>query len=52
MEEEYQMKSILLRTFFAMVLCLVVFILKFVMKDEIFVEEVYNYLASDIVFLN
>ena len=51
MEEEFRIKSMLLRTFFAIVLCLLVFIFKFILKEDIFVEEVYNYLASDIVFL-
>ena len=51
MEEEYQIKSILIRTFFAIILCLVIFVMKFILKEENFVEEVYNYLASDIVFL-
>ena len=51
MEEEYQIKSILIRTFFSIVFCLVIFVMKFVLKEENFVEEVYNYLASDIVFL-
>lgn len=51
MEEEYQIKSMLLRTFFAIVFCLVIFVFKFILKEEYFVEEVYNYLASDIVFL-
>jgi len=51
MEEEYQIKSMLLRTFLAIVICLAIFVLKFILKEENFVEEVYNYLASDIVFL-
>ena len=51
MEEEFQIKSMLLRTFLAIVFCLAVFGLKFILKEEIFVEEVYKYLASDIVFL-
>ena len=51
MEEEYQIKSILIRTFFSIVFCLVIFVMKFVLKEKNFVEEVYNYLASDIVFL-
>ena len=51
MEEEYKIKSMLFRAFFAIVFCLVMFVLKFILKEEIFVEEVYNYLASDIVFL-
>lgn len=51
MEEEFQIKSMLLRTFSAIVFCLVIFVIKFILKEDTFVEEVYNYLASDIVFL-
>ena len=51
MEEEYKIKSSLIRTFLALVLCFVLIIIKFVFKEEKIVEEVYNYLASDIVFL-
>jgi hypothetical protein len=51
MEEEYKMKSILFRTFCAMVIGLIVFVLKFILKENSFVEEVYNYLTTDIVFL-
>ena len=51
MEEDYKIKSMLLRTFCAIVLCLVTVVMKFVLKEENFVEEVYNYLATDIVFL-
>lgn len=51
MKEEYKMKSALVRTLCALVLCMTMIIVKFVLKDEKIVEEVYNYLASDIVFL-
>ena len=51
MEEEYKMKSILFRTFCAMVIGLIVFVLKFILKENSFIEEVYNYLTTDIVFL-
>lgn len=51
MEEEYTIKSILIRTFCALVLCFLMIIIKFVLKDEKIAEEVYNYLVSDIVFL-
>lgn len=51
MEEEYKLKSSLIRTFLALVLCFVLIIIKFVFNEEKIVEEVYNYLASDIVFL-
>lgn len=51
MEEEYKIKSALIRTLCALILCLSMILLKFVFKDEKIVEEVYNYLSSDIVFL-
>lgn len=51
MEEEYKMKSILFRTFCAIVIGLIVFVLKFILKENSFIEEVYNYLTTDIVFL-
>ena len=51
MEEEFKMKSALFRTFCAVFFGLVIFLMKFVLKEEVFVEEVYNYLATDIVFL-
>ena len=51
MEEEYRIKSALLRTFCALILCLAMILLKFVLKEEKMIEEVYNYLSSDIVFL-
>ena len=51
MEEEYKIKSSLIRTFLALVLCFVLIIIKFVFNEEKIVEEVYNYLSSDIVFL-
>jgi len=51
MSEEYKIKSMLFRTFFALILCMALIVLKFIVKEEKIVEEVYNYLASDIVFL-
>lgn len=51
MPEEEKMKSLLLRTFCSMILCVFMIFLKFVMKEEEIVEEVYNYIATDIVFL-
>lgn len=51
MEDEYKIKSALVRTFCALILCLGLVVLKFIFKDEKIVEEVYNYLSSDIVFL-
>lgn len=51
MKEEYMIKSALIRTFCALILCLLLILFKFVLKEEKIVEQVYNYLASDIVFL-
>ena len=51
MEEEYKMKSALFRTLCALVLCMTMIILKFILKNEKILEEVYNYLVSDVVFL-
>jgi len=51
MEEEYKIKSILVRTLCALILCMFFIIVKLVWKDEKILEEMYNYLASDIVFL-
>jgi len=51
MSEEYKMKSALLRSLLALLLCLGLIIIKFVLKDEKILEEVYIYLTSDIVFM-
>lgn len=51
MKEEYKIKSALARTLCALIVCMTMIIVKFVLKDEKILEEVYNYLASDIVFL-
>ena len=51
MEEEYKIKSALIRTFFAVLVCLIMIVLKFILKEENIIQEVYNYLATDIVFL-
>ncbi len=51
MEEEYKIKSALIRTFFSVLLCLIMMVFKFILKEENIVQEVYNYLSSDIVFL-
>ena len=49
--EEYKIKSALIRTSCAVIVCLFFIVLKFVLKEEKIVSEVYNYLVSDIVFL-
>ena len=52
MSEEYKIKSSLIRTLCALILCLLMIIMKFILKNEKIVEEVYNYLTTDIVFLS
>jgi len=51
MTEEYNIKSVLIRTFCTLMLCLILIVIKFIIKEEVWIEQVYNYLASDIVFL-
>lgn len=51
MQEHDKIKSTLIRTLCAMLFCMIVIILKFVLKEEKIVEALCNYLASDIVFL-
>lgn len=51
MRENDKIKSTLLRTLCAMLLCIGLVVLKFVLKEEKLVQDVCNYLASDIVFL-
>lgn len=51
MREDDKIKSALVRTLCAMLLCIGFVILKFVLKEEKIVQDVCNYLASDIVFL-
>ena len=51
MREEYKIKSALFRTLCALIICLALILVKFVFKNDIFLEEVYNYLTTDIVFL-
>lgn len=49
--EEYKIKSALIRILCSLVLCLGMIVLKFILKEEKIMEEVYNYLSTDIVFL-
>ena len=51
MREEEKIKFALLRTLCALILCMAFIIMKFVLKNEKIVEDLYNYLATDIVFL-
>ena len=51
MEEEFKIKSVLFRTFCAILIGLVIFSMKFVFREVNVVGEIYNYLATDIVFL-
>ncbi|MBQ8041015.1 MAG: hypothetical protein IJ274_14315 [Lachnospiraceae bacterium] len=49
--EEYKIKSALIRTMCALVICLSMIVMKFILKNDFFLEEVYKYLTTDIVFL-
>ena len=51
MKEEEKIKSALMRTLCALSLCLLLILMKFVLKEENFIEELYKYLTTDIVFL-
>ena len=51
MQEHDKIKSTLLRALCSMFFCMIVIVLKFVLKEEKIVEELCNYIASDIVFL-
>ena len=51
MQEYNKIKSVLYRTLCAMLICITVITLKFILKEEKMVAELCNYLASDIVFL-
>lgn len=48
--EAAKIRSALIRTLCALVICTFFIIVKFVLKDIDFFEEVYNYLSSDVVF--
>ncbi len=48
--EENKIRSALMRTLCALIICTFFVIVKFVLKDNNFFEEVYNYLSSDVVF--
>lgn len=48
--EAAKISSALIRTLCALVICTFFIIVKFVLKDTDFFEEVYNYLSSDVVF--
>jgi len=49
--EEDKMKSAMFRVMLSLLLCLVMIILRFVLKEAKITEEIYNYLTTDIVFL-
>ena len=39
MEEEYKIKSALIRTFFAVLICLIMIVLKFILKEENIIDS-------------
>ncbi len=51
MQEQNKIKSALIRTLCAMFLCIMMIMLKFILKEERIVEELCNYISSNIVFL-
>lgn len=52
MEKETKMKRMLCQVFVSVLLCIVMIVMKFILKEEKILEEIYNYLITDIVFLN
>lgn len=51
MEKDIKLKIAIIKTLFSMLLCVLLLIIKFVFKEEHVIEEIYNYLITDIVFL-
>ena len=51
MNMERKIKSSLFRIFCSVLICLGYIVLKFLLNNETLVEEVHNYLVTDIVFL-
>ncbi len=52
MDRETKMKLAVIEVLIAVILCMLLVILKFVLKEEKIIEDIYNYLVTDIVFLN
>ena len=51
MEKDRKIKIVIIKVLISVLLCMVLVILKFVVKEENMIEEIYNYLITDIVFL-
>lgn len=51
MVKEYKIQSALLRVLFSLLVCLFLVVFKIILKEEKIIEEIYNYLSTDIVFL-
>ena len=52
MGKEIKMKFLLLQILVSVLLCIFLIAIKFVLRQENIVEEIYNYLITDIVFLS
>lgn len=52
MDRETKMKLAVIEVLIAVILCMLLVILKFVLKEDKIIEDIYNYLVTDIVFLN
>jgi len=51
MEQERKLKIVLSEVLVSLILCMFLIVVKFVWKDEGIIEEIYNYLITDVVFL-
>ena len=50
MNKANKIKIVLLQTFCSVLLCIILITIKYVFQKEELLEELYNYLISDIVF--
>ena len=50
MKPENKIKTVLLQIICSVIICMALIVLKFVLKEESILTELYNYLISDIVF--
>lgn len=51
MLQERKLKKMIFQVLISVVLCLTMIAVKFVWKEDGIIEEIYNYLITDIVFL-
>lgn len=50
MEVERKLKIVVFEVLLSVILCILMIGIKFVLKEEKVIEEIYNYLITDIVF--